>query len=337
MDRNPPFSGMPEPIHGARSITPFSITPGSNGSGGGQLELPFTEDLTFSPDGQYDVGQGWGTRLRPRDVNAARDVNADNNIFAGNMIGAASANISGEITATNVSASYIHVTYGGYFQQVITETIFSSGGTLRAGRISMLEDFNFLNDNTNDIGLPAYARPRNIYVAGTTTVGRDPVANMEVATKQYADSTNKSGLIRLVREPASVFQVSVLLTWGTAGSVALNTNPSVLAPHFDASNNVDGMTTLVRGIYTINYGVVFSANGSGTFRNVSLRKNGIGYGLPGEFGFTTTTDISATSNTYVNASWIDQLQPNDWIGMRLAHDGTNVAATALFQMVFMGT
>jgi hypothetical protein len=61
-----------------------------------------------------------------------------------------------------------------------------TGGT----GVSMPGSFVPASDNAVDIGTgdATPLRPRHLYLSGTATLGRDPTANMEAATKQYVDA-----------------------------------------------------------------------------------------------------------------------------------------------------
>lgn len=125
----------------------------------GGITLPLSQNLTFSPDGTYDLGVSGS---RPRDLNMSRTINAGGHgIFAGEV------SASGTVySATSLAIGDYNTTLSPSAGDIVVATSatarwkFSASGHLQA-----------VADNTYDIGASGATRPRDLFLARDLAIG----------------------------------------------------------------------------------------------------------------------------------------------------------------------
>lgn len=175
-----PTGGASGQVLTKTSASDYALAWQTPSAGGGGLTLPLDQNLTFAPDGTYDVGVSGN---RPRDLNMSRTINAGGHgIFAGEISA-----LGTVYSATSVAVGDYNTTLSPSAGDLVVATTatarwkFSASGHLLAAA-----------DATYDIGASGGSRPANVYVGATvySTRLRTDTAALEL----YSAGTFNIGL-----------------------------------------------------------------------------------------------------------------------------------------------
>jgi len=290
-------------------------------SGGGGLTLPLSQNLTFSPDGTYDIGNT-ATTNRPRDLFLSRNASV-----AGSLTLTTNSVIQGTAIAQNfrVEATQSDLQLNSQTQAISLMTASTvrwqvvAAGHLVAGA-----------DNTYDIGASGATRPRDLFlgrnlaVAGTQLIGG---GSSQTGISLYISSNNLTGNSQagIYASPtfssASTTAGAVVTAWlSTAASTFTMTTGyglQVLVPTLGAGSSIStlyGLNVANQGKSGITnaYGIYINAQSGAATTNVGLFNAGTTV-LNGSLTWQTdnASDIGAAGATrprdgyFAGTLWVD--------------------------------